>query len=348
MSGNDTSGLDRLLSKGVLPDFLIRMGIRNLNRTRLKQEWKGSADAQQAHFQAFVEQLERSPVAIRTDAANEQHYKVPARFYDYVLGLRKKYSSCLWEGGIKDLDGAEEAMLSLYLRRAELRDGQSILELGCGWGSLTLFMAEKLPRAKITAVSNSKSQKAYIEMRAKQKGLKNIKVITADMNDFKIKATFDRVISIEMFEHMRNYRELFSRVRGWLKKNGKLFLHVFAHRQFSYFFEEEGESNWMGRYFFSGGLMPSNHLFLYFSEGFQIEDHQVVNGVNYARTSRAWLQNMDRHKREILDLFSGVYGPDQSTRWFEYWRIFFMACEELFATDNGNEWYVSHYRFRKI
>jgi cyclopropane-fatty-acyl-phospholipid synthase len=340
--------LDRMLGRGLIPDFLIRIGIRNLNRTRLREEWKGSADAQQAHFQAFREELERSPIAVKTDAANEQHYEVPAAFYDYVLGARKKYSSCLWEGGIRDLDGAEEAMLARYLRSAELKDGQSILELGCGWGSLTLYMAEKLPKAKITAVSNSASQKQYIESRARKLGLKNIKIITADMNDFKIRSTFDRIVSIEMFEHMRNYRELFARVHGWLKKDGKLFLHVFAHREYSYFFEEEGESNWMGRYFFSGGIMPSNHLYLYFADGFQLEEHQVVNGKNYEKTSRAWLDNMDRHKKEIMEIFNGVYGSDQASKWFEYWRVFFMACEELFATRGGNEWYVSHYRFRKI
>lgn len=338
--------IDKLLEQGKIPDSLIRMGIRKLNKQRLKEETKEDASAQQEHFQSLVDFLRNSPVAVQTDKANEQHYELPTEFYELVLGKHKKYSGCLWLPGTSDLSVAEEAMLSLYLKRAELNDGQSILELGCGWGSLTLYMAEKLPKAKITAVSNSSTQKKFIDEEAKKRNLKNIQVITADMNEFKIRKTFDRVVSIEMFEHMRNYEELFSRVHSWLKKDGKLFIHIFSHKSLAYFFEEKDETDWMGRYFFSGGIMPSNHLMLYFADGFRIEDHQVVNGQHYEKTAEAWLWNMDANIEEIRDIFKQTYGPDWK-KWINYWRVFFMACAELFGTNEGNEWYVSHYLFSK-
>lgn len=338
--------IDRLLEQGKIPDSLIRMGIRRLNRQRLREETREDAASQQEHFQSLVEFLRSSPIAVQTDRANEQHYELPTEFYRFVLGKHKKYSGCYWHPDTVELSHAEESMLSMYLERAQLHDGQTILELGCGWGSLTLYMAEKLPKAKITAVSNSKTQKEYIEAEARKRQLKNIQIITADMNDFSIRKTFDRVVSIEMFEHMRNYEELFSRVSSWLKKDGKLFIHIFSHKSLAYFFEEKDETDWMGRYFFSGGIMPSNHLLLYFATGFSVENHQVVNGKHYQKTAEAWLQNMDANRQAVETIFKETYGNDWK-KWINYWRVFFMACAELFGTNDGNEWYVSHYLFSK-
>lgn len=336
-----------VVERGLFPDWLSRQGIRRLLNQRLRMEDQGTDAANQAKLRALVEELKASPVAIHPDAANEQHYEVPSSFFSFVLGKHFKYSSCIWPEGTTTLDDAEEKMLDLSCRRAQLENGQSILELGCGWGSLTLWMAERYPQSNVLAMSNSSSQREFILKRANQRGLDNVAVVTCDINDFQTDLKFDRVVSIEMFEHVRNYRRLMNRIAGWLKSDGKLFTHIFCHKQFAYPFETGGADNWMGRHFFTGGIMPSDDLLLHFQEDLSLENHWRVNGKNYAKTARAWLDNMDRHSDALEPILGEIYGRDQTTRWSVRWRLFFMACEELFGYRNGEEWLVSHYRFGK-
>jgi len=334
-----------LVERGLVPDRLTRMGIRSLLRKRLRDEGAGDPTAQQERLMALVATLRASPLAVETDKANEQHYEVPAAFYQLVLGSHLKYSSALWPEHGGTLDQAEHDMLATTCARAQLADGQRILELGCGWGSLTLWMGSHYPQATIVAVSNSHSQRAYIMGQARARGLSNVTVITADLREFQIDERFERVVSVECFEHLRNYHELFRRIATWLKPGGKLFVHIFSHRAFAYPFSAEGEDDWMGRNFFSGGIMPADQLFLYFQEHLAIEEHWRVNGAHYARTARAWLDNLDRRRGEALSVFAAQPGPHEPRTQVERWRMFFMACEELFGFHQGREWLVSHYRF---
>lgn len=336
-----------LIEKGLLPDRLVRLGIRKLCEQRLTEESAYDCEQQAERYHAFLQELKSSEIAIKTDKANEQHYEVPAQFYHYALGKNLKYSSAFWPEGVNNLDQAEQAMLDLYAERGEFVDGQDILELGCGWGSLTLYLAAKYPNSTITGVSNSNSQREHIQQQAKERGITNITIITKDINQFDPGRQFDRIISIEMFEHIRNYEVLFERVSQWLKDEGKVFLHVFCHRYLMYPFLEEGDDNWMGRYFFSGGQMPAADTFLNFQQKLQLDRRWLVNGQHYEKTSNAWLENMDKHQKEIMQLFETVYGKDFAKIWFQRWRIFFMACAELFGYADGNEWMVAHYRFVK-
>jgi cyclopropane-fatty-acyl-phospholipid synthase len=322
-----------MAERGLLPLPALRMGVRGLVRQRLSEAEAGPDVA------SFVRTLEQSELALTPEKANEQHYEVPPEFFELALGPRLKYSGALWPEGVQTLGEAEEAMLRVTCERAGLEDGQDILELGCGWGSLTLYMAETFPNSRITAVSNSAPQRRFIEGRAPE----SVRVIAADMNDLALSEQFDRVVSVEMFEHMRNYRELLERIHGWMRPEGRLFVHVFCHRTFAYPYETEGEDNWMGRHFFTGGIMPSFDLLSRFDKHLTVEADWEVNGEHYGKTAKAWRENMEARRSEVLDVFRPVYGDD-AHRWYNRWRLFFLACEELFSYENGSEWMVGHYR----
>ena len=339
------AGYVRWMERDLLPDWLIRVGIRRLVKSRLDREDIGGPEGQAARLMNFVEQIRRSPVALRPDAANAQHYEVPAEFFRLVLGPNMKYSCALWNEESATLVDAERAMLALTCQRAGLQDGQDVLELGCGWGSLSIYMADHFPHSRIVAVSNSKSQKQYIDREAARRGLTNLEVLTADMNEFDTELRFDRVVSVEMFEHMRNYEELLRRVASWSRPHALLFVHVFSHIRFAYPYEVSDASDWMAQHFFTGGLMPSDDLLLHFQDHFRIRDHWRHSGVEYQKTSEAWLSNLDQNREKALALFAEVYGKDKALLWLVRWRAFFMACAEMFGYANGDQWIVSHYLF---
>lgn len=334
--------------RGLLPDALIRRGIRRLCAARLREERAGGLEGQAARFEKRIELLHDSPIAIHTDAANAQHYELPPAFFESCLGARLKYSCAYYPRGDETLDQAEEAMLELYMERAELKDGQRVLELGCGWGSLTLFMAERFPHARIEAVSNSKLQREFIEARCARRGIRNVTVRTADVNHLDLTAgLYDRCVSVEMFEHVRNYRALLRRIAQSLAPDGKLFVHIFAHRTLLYPFETEGKDDWMGRYFFTGGLMPSTETLLRFQEHVEVEAQWLLDGTHYQRTAEHWLANHDAHRERIMATLRDAYGAGAAALWNQRWRMFWMACAELFGYARGQEWVVAHYRFAR-
>ncbi|MFN2333331.1 MAG: cyclopropane-fatty-acyl-phospholipid synthase family protein [Wenzhouxiangellaceae bacterium] len=330
--------------RGWVPDFVLRLAIRQLLRIRLADEHAGHPDRQAETYAAVVDELRKSPIAIETTAANRQHYEVPPAFYRIALGQHLKYSSGLWHDTTVDLNQAEQNMLELTCKRAALEDGQQILELGCGWGSLTLWMAKCYPNSRITAVSNSASQRDFILDQARQRGLGNLNVLTRDVNELELEARFDRVVSVEMFEHVRNYQHLMGRIAHWLKPGGLLFVHIFCHRLLMYPFETEGQGNWMGRHFFTGGLMPAADTLLCFQDDLKFQRRWLIDGTHYSKTARAWLERLDRERasaRAVLAADSSV-SPDLQ---IQRWRMFFMACEELFGYDHGRQWMVGHFLF---
>jgi cyclopropane-fatty-acyl-phospholipid synthase len=341
-----------MAERGWLPDSAIRAGIRHLLRQRL-QEINANDNERNADLCAqFIECMNRSPIAPMPELANAQHYEVPAQYFALCLGPQRKYSSCYWDADCTTLADAEEKALALTAEHAQLQDGQDVLELGCGWGSLSLWMAAHYPNSRIVAVSNSNSQREHIALTATQRGLHNLRVITCDMNHFDpvlsgIAHRFDRIVSVEMFEHMRNYRELYSRVADWLNPGGKFMKHIFVHRQVPYAFEVSGDDDWMSQYFFSGGMMPSDDLPLHFQQALQLEQRWRWDGRHYEKTLNAWLAKMDAEEKQVTIILAHTYGVDKLSMWRNRWRIFYMACAELFGFNHGQEWFVSHYLFVK-
>ncbi|HEY7752948.1 MAG TPA: cyclopropane-fatty-acyl-phospholipid synthase family protein [Steroidobacteraceae bacterium] len=335
------------VEQGLVPDAVIRAGIRRLCERRLAEISADDCERSAAASERFARAMDEAPIAPEPELANDQHYEVPADFFGLVLGPHRKYSSAWWPRGTGNLAAAESAALAATCERAGLADGQDILELGCGWGSLSLWMAARFPGSRITAVSNAHSQRDWIEAEAGRRGLANLRVLTADMNGFDADARFDRVVSVEMFEHMRNWRALFARVHGWLVPGGRFFMHVFCHRNTPYAFEDRGPSDWMGRHFFSGGMMPSDDLALRFQDTLTLRSRWRWDGRHYERTANAWLANLDARRGEAQRVLARIHGEAQAAMWLQRWRIFFMACAELFGFRAGQEWWVSHYLFER-
>jgi cyclopropane-fatty-acyl-phospholipid synthase len=338
--------LDYIIAKGLLPDFIIRFFIRKLLKKRLKTEYGNGIEFVDKKREDLLLDLYNSPIAINTDSANDQHYMLPTSFFTKCLGERLKYSCCFWQAA-DGLNKAEEEMLKLTVKRAGLKDGDHILELGHGWGAITLYMAEQFPNSQITAVSNSSSQGEYILQKAKDKNINNIEILTADILELEIDEKFDRIISVEMFEHVRNYSLLLSKINNWLKTNGTLFVHMFTHKELMYKYQVEDRTDWMSKYFFTGGIMPSEHILYYFQDHMIVKRHWRISGTHYGKTLNAWLKLMDQNKLNIMEIFKYHYGEKKATKWFNFWRVFFMSCEELFCYKSGNEWFVTHYLLTK-
>ena len=344
-----------LAERGFFPDAVIRFGIRRLLGTTLERiRAGGSIEAQQEQLNALIADLKTRGIAEQTEKANEQHYEVPAKLFQIMLGPHLKYSCGYWGErneleytAPEDIAKSEEMMLDLVCKRAELDTltaGQTVLDLGCGWGSAALYIAEKFPHLKVTCVSNSNSQREFIRSKAKERGLKNLEPMTSDINVLEYPAnTFDRVVSNEMFEHMKNYEKLLQNISTWLKPEGKLFVHIFTHREFPYHFEK----GWMAENFFSGGTMPSKDLLLFFNKHLKCEQQWAVNGKHYSKTLDAWNVRLDKNDKEVKELFVQTYGKGTENKWLFNWRLFNMACSELFQYNDGNEWFISHYRFVK-
>jgi cyclopropane-fatty-acyl-phospholipid synthase len=335
-----------LAESGLIPDSVIRLGIRRLIKERRRQIGANGPECAVANMDLFVSMMDRSDIALVPGLANEQHYELPAEFFTQVLGRHRKYSCCYWSAGAETLDEAEQAALELTGERASIANGQSILDLGCGWGSFSLWVADRYRGCSVTAVSNSASQRLFIEGQAEARGLTNLRVITADMNVFHCDERFDRIVSIEMFEHMRNYGALFARISRWLSDDGYFFMHIFCHRSAAYEYVDGGPADWMSRHFFSGGIMPSRDLPLRFQQHLTALNQWQWEGTEYQKTAKSWLKNMEKRKSTIMPILDRVYGKPDSRRWWMRWRMFFLAVGEMFGYDEGHEWLVGHYLFK--
>lgn len=351
--------LDKLLARGVLPDLLLRKGVQWLVEKRIKKQNKLSIEARFNYLFNFIEKIKEQPIAVKTEEANEQHYELPPAFFEKILGKNLKYSCCLWSDNIRTkkllkqnnlperLNQAEEKMLGLTANRAEIKNGQDILDLGCGWGSLSFYLAKNYPDSRVVSLSNSKLQIDYINQLAGKQGLDNLKAVKADINDFKTESKFDRVVSIEMFEHMRNYKKLMNKISNFLRENGKLFVHIFSHKFYPFTYQNSKNTDWMTRYFFSGGTMPSQNLLHYFTDKLSLKKQWAVSGIHYQKTLEVWLKIMDQKKNSIYPILEQTYGIDNAEKWWNYWRLFFISTAEFFGIKEGNEWFISHYLFQK-
>ena len=341
----------RWVETGRVPDWLIRGVLRVGLRLGLRRRYRLSPETRSAQKRALIEKYKQSPIAIRTADPNYQHYEVPTELFQLVLGKWLKYSCCYWPAGVSTLDQAEEAMLALTCQRAGLEDGMRVLDLGCGWGSLSLWVATQYPNCQVLAVSNSNTQREFIQNECSRRGLGNVTALTADVADlegdvrFDHMAKFDRVISIEMFEHMKNYQRLLRRIAALLKPEGKLFVHVFSHREFTWEYDADDPAQWMAQTFFSGGTMPSDDLLHYFQEDLKLVEHWRVDGRHYERTLNTWLKKLDSQKAAVRQVIAQTYGPQNETRWLANWRLFFLACSEVWGLRAGKEYLVSHYLF---
>ena len=333
-----------LLARGLIPDWILRRGVQRQGKQRLQM--MNNADLRH-EYQSFLKEASSGEIAVHTDDANNQHYEVDSEFFKYCLGKNLKYSCCFWDDNTLDLDTAEDNMLEIYSERAEITDGMNILDIGCGWGSLSLFLAQKYPKSEITGVSNSSSQKIFIDSVASKRNISNLKIITRDINDFRTEKKYDRILSIEMFEHTKNTKKLMNLINDWLNPNGLFFMHVFAHKENPYYFDRDQKNAWMAKYFFTGGMMPNHNLFKDLKSNLEYQKSWMLSGEHYEKTSNAWLNKMDQNKKEILSLFERSNSSTVAKRKFHFWRLFYIACAEIFGYDNGNEWVVSHHLFKK-
>ena len=332
------------ISRGLIPDSLLRRGVRNQGRQRLQM--MKNTDLKQEYL-TFLKQASSGEIAVHTDDANNQHYEVDSEFFQYCLGKNLKYSSCYWNDDTSSLDEAEDIMLDLYCKRAKIEDGMTILDVGCGWGSLSLYLAQKYPKSKITGVSNSNSQRKFIEKLGYERNLHNLNIVTKDINSFDTNKKFDRIISIEMFEHTKNSKILMDSINKWLAPDGLFFMHVFAHKYNPYYFDTEQKNAWMAKYFFTGGMMPNHDLFRDLESDLNYQKSWMLSGTHYEKTSNAWLEKMDSNKTKILELFRRNNSNSVAKKKFYFWRLFFIACAEIFGYDGGSEWIISHHLFKK-
>ena len=332
------------ISRGLIPDSLLRRGVRNQGRQRLQM--MKNTDLKQEYL-TFLKQASSGKIAVHTDDANNQHYEVDSEFFQYCLGKNLKYSSCYWNDDTSSLDEAEDIMLDLYCKRAKIEDGMTILDVGCGWGSLSLYLAQKYPKSKITGVSNSNSQRKFIEKLGYERNLNNLNIVTKDINSFDTNKKFDRIISIEMFEHTKNSKILMDSINKWLAPDGLFFMHVFAHKYNPYYFDTEQKNAWMAKYFFTGGMMPNHDLFKDLESDLNYQKSWMLSGTHYEKTSNAWLEKMDSNKTKILELFRRNNSNSVAKKKFYFWRLFFIACAEIFGYDGGSEWIISHHLFKK-